>query len=172
MLSFVELGTTVTLASMAAAVVSQGLRNLRHPIPVTVSSYGKEGQPLGRPEAGTWHSPRYGKRYRVGYDVEYVVRGQSFRGRLRDMSRQGWRVRGPISIAPTMTLSLLLHLPGRPAPLIIDEAQVRWVDGAEFGIELTRLCPETAGALSEHLAARFPPASETEPVTLSPCSYN
>ena len=54
-----------------------------------------------------------------------------------------------------------------PQCITIDEAVVRWTDGLEFGVEVTRISPDSAARLSEYLTVHYPP-EEPAPVTRSP----
>jgi hypothetical protein len=56
--------------------------------------------------------------------------------------------------------------------ILIDEAIVRWTDGVEFGVEVTRISPESAAALSDYLIAQYPPEAPAPAYALSPFSYN
>ena len=56
--------------------------------------------------------------------------------------------------------------------ITIEEAVVRWTDGVEFGVEVTRISPDSAGRLSEYLTRLYPPPEPTPAYALSPFSYN
>ena len=56
--------------------------------------------------------------------------------------------------------------------IVIDEVVVRWTDGVEFGVEVTRISPESAAALSDYLITQYPPEAPAPAYALSPFSYN
>jgi hypothetical protein len=56
--------------------------------------------------------------------------------------------------------------------IMIDEAVVRWTDGLEFGVEVTRITPESAARLSDYLTLQFPREDPAPVYALSPFSYN
>jgi hypothetical protein len=68
---------------------------------------------------------------------------------------------------------LVRILSSDPAQCItIDEAVVRWTDGLEFGVEVTRISPESAARLSDYLTLQFPLEEPAPVYALSPFSYN
>jgi hypothetical protein len=56
--------------------------------------------------------------------------------------------------------------------IVIDEVVVRWTDGVESGVEVTRISPESAAALSDYLITQYPPEAPAPAYALSPFSYN
>jgi hypothetical protein len=91
---------------------------------------------------------------------------------LIDMSRQGWRARGTQPVAKGTALSVQVYFSEAAQPITIEEAVVRWTEGLEFGVELTRLSPESAAMLSDYLSAHYPAAELARLCALSPFSYN
>jgi hypothetical protein len=131
-----------------------------------------EDKESGRPSAGAWHTPRQDRRHRVSCRLEYVISNGLAIGTLLDMSRQGWRVKGEQPVAKDSKMTIHAFLSDSPTPTTIEEAIVRWTDGVEFGIELTRISPESARILSDYRAAHFPAPEPTPFFALSPYSYN
>jgi hypothetical protein len=91
---------------------------------------------------------------------------------LVDMSHRGWRAQGrhPVAKGIVMTVEILGSDPAQR--ITIEEALVRWTDGFEFGIEVTRISPESATRLSEYLTMVRPPEEPAPVYALSPFSYN
>ena len=56
--------------------------------------------------------------------------------------------------------------------ITIDEAVVRWTDGEEFGVEVTRISSDAAARLSDYLTKHYPSEVQVPAYTLSPFSYN
>ena len=174
MISLVEFVTLCGAATLSAAGISQGLNCLRHPrsgrSANPVRSSAEDGS--GRPDAGAWHEPRYGKRYRVNCRIQYEVGGTWNEGVLIDMSRQGWRARGAQPVPNGTTLAVQVYFDDCIEPIRIDEALVRWTEGVEFGVELTRISPASAATFSDYLSTHYPVTEPTKAYALSPFSYN
>jgi hypothetical protein len=104
--------------------------------------------------------------------IEYVVDNVRYEGMLVDMSQAGWRGQGrsPLAKGTAMQVQILCSDPAQC--LTIDEAVVRWTDGLEFGVEVTRISPESAAMLSDYLNMHYPPETPPPAYALSPFSYN
>jgi len=172
MISFVELVAICSVATLTAAGATQGWDRLRR------SRVNRSGECVkspadgsGRPSAGAWHEPRHGKRHSVKCPIEYQMGTHSQTGTLIDMSRRGWRATGPSPVLAGTLLSVRVFFPDAAQSVFIEGAVVRWSDGLEFGVELTRISPEDAQVLSDYLSAHYP--MEPSPsYALSPFSYN
>jgi hypothetical protein len=64
----------------------------------------------------------------VMYDGPHVVRSV-------DLSRTGCRIRNTVRVAPGMVIDLLIFPPGEDAPIVIQQAMVRWSGDEGIGIE-------------------------------------
>jgi hypothetical protein len=103
--------------------------------------------------------------------MDYQVGANRHEGMLIDVSRQGWRARGVVPVLAGTILSVRVFLTDDAHAIFVEEAVVRWSDGQEFGVELTRISPESAEVLSDYLSAHYP--MEPAPsYALSPFSYN
>ena len=159
---------------MTAAGASHGFHLLRqsrrHHCDPPCDSRQEQGS--GRPAPGAWHEPRYGKRHAVSCRIEYVVDEVRHEGLLVDMSQGGWRARGrsPLRNGTAMQVHIVCSHPAQC--LTIEEAVVRWTDGLEFGVEVTRISPESAAKLSDYLNMHYPPERQAPAYALSPFSYN
>src|SRR5437867_2587922 len=130
MISLIEFVSICGVATLTAAGASQGWNLLRRP------RGGRSGNPAksrdegsGRPSAGAWHEPRYGKRHLVSSRIEYMVGGQRHEGLLIDMCRHGWHARGDQLLAKGTTMTVQVCLSDASQPITIDEAVVRWTEG-------------------------------------------
>lgn len=174
MISLTGFFTICGVATLSAAGISQGLNCLRQPRPgrsaTPVRSSAENGS--GRPAAGAWHEPRYGKRYSVNCRTRYDVGGMWYEGVLINMSRQGWRVRGTQPVPNDTAISVQVYFDEFSEPIRIDEAVVRWTEGYEFGVELTRISPKSAAMLSNYLSVHYPVTEPDRSYALSPFSYN
>lgn len=173
MISLIEFFSICSVATLTAAGASHGwnlLRRSRGRSEHAVSSSRDDGS--GRPAAGAFHEPRFGKRCCVSCRIEYGEGESRNEAMLIDMSRQGWRARGTQPVAKGTALTVHVYFSDTSQPITIDEAIVRWTEGMEFGVELTRLSPESAAILSDYLSAHYPAAGPAPVYTLSPFSYN
>jgi hypothetical protein len=104
--------------------------------------------------------------------IEYVVEDVRYEGILVDMSQAGWRAQGrsPLRKGTAMLVRILCSHPAQC--LTIEEAVVRWTEGLEFGVEVTRISPESAARLSDYLNLHYPPERQAPAYALSPFSYN
>ncbi|HKT34781.1 MAG TPA: PilZ domain-containing protein [Nitrospira sp.] len=173
MISFVEFMSICGVVSLTAAGVSQGLQRLRR----SRKQHSNKAMNLpcedsGRPAPGTWHEPRYGKRHAVNCRIEYVVDEIRHEGMLVDMARRGWRAQGMHPVANGTAMAVEIFRSDSVQRIVIEEVVVRWSEGVEFGVEVTRISPESAAALSDYLTLQYP-AEEPQPLYgLSPFSYN
>jgi hypothetical protein len=175
MISLIEFVSICAVATLTAAGASQGWERLRRPRVVRseprVSHNDDDG--FGRPSAGRWHEPRYGKRYSVSCRIEYGLDDNWHQGVLFDMSCQGWRAKGMQPVVNGTSMPVKIYFADIPQCIItIEEAVVRWTDGLEFGVELTRISPESAAMLSDYLSSHYPLPEPPQADALSPFSYN
>ena len=174
MINLIEFVTISSVATLTAAGASHGLSLLRQArgIPSKSPARSRHDEESGRPSEGAWHEPRFGTRVPVDCRIEYLFECRQSEGRLVDMSRQGWRVKGlqPVAKGTSMTVQAYFSDSARPIP--IDEAIVRWTEGLEFGVELTRISPESATMLRTYLATNFPTPDPSLTHSLSPYSFN
>lgn len=173
MISLIEFVSICGVATVTAAGASQGLHLLRRSREQSSDQHSPPAQDEtpGRPAAGAWHEPRYGKRHAVTCRIEYVLGTTRHEGMLVDMSQRGWRAqaRQPVPKGSVMTVHILTDA----APCItIEEAVVRWTDGLEFGVEVTRISPDSAAQLSAFLSRHYPAETPSPAYALSPFSYN
>ena len=173
MISFLEFVSICGVASLTAAGVSQGLQRVRRSRKQhsnKVMSLPSEDS--GRPATGAWHEPRYGKRHAVNCRIEYVVDEVRHEGLLVDMARRGWRAQGmhPVAKGTAMTVEIFCSDPVQR--IVIEEVVVRWSEGVEFGVEVTRISPESAATLSDYLTLKYPVEASQPVYVLSPFSYN
>ncbi|HLZ34628.1 MAG TPA: PilZ domain-containing protein [Nitrospira sp.] len=92
-----------------------------------------------------------------------LVQRDKFRhnGSIRDLSAKGCRVESLISPFTGMQVTLLLHIPGEAAPIMIENAAVRWCGSQGIGIEFLIIAQqeqERLGRLIKQLEAKAPAA--------------
>ena len=75
-------------------------------------------------------------RFPVSFSSTLVHKNRfSHAGSVRNISAKGCRVDSIISPFTGMQLTVQLHVPGEPQPILIDNAAVRWSGSAGIGLE-------------------------------------
>lgn len=175
MISLVEFVTIPGMAALSSAGAFHGLnllRQMRGARSGVPKRSGHHDEASGRPSAGAWHEPRYGKRHPVSCRIECADGRDRVEGILLDMSRRGWRARGTQPVARGTTLTVHVYFPDLTQPITVDEAVVRWTEGLEFGVEVTRISLDAASKISDYLPSHSAAQDATRAYTLSPFSYN
>jgi hypothetical protein len=172
MISLMEFVAICGVATLTAAGASRGLYLFRR-----LKGQGThqaerpaEQECSGRPSAGAWHEPRYGKRHTIRCPIRYVLGNERHEGMLTDMSQRGWRAEAVSPMLRGTAMPMQILCSGQP--IMIEEAVVRWTDGMEFGVEVTSMSPEAAARLSEYLTRNYPHEEPQSAYALSPFSYN
>ncbi|MFO0730762.1 MAG: PilZ domain-containing protein [Nitrospiraceae bacterium] len=78
------------------------------------------------------------------------------RGAVINLSSKGCKVESEASVKVGDAMSLIILLPGQPAPASIDLALVRWAKGDCFGLEFISITPADAKRLQEFLVSADP----------------
>jgi PilZ domain len=92
------------------------------------------------------------RRYdRVRVEFSASFSGNSYRatGTVVSLSLFGCRARAAFIVSPEEYLSLLIHVPGSDHPLYVARAEVRWLEGQEFGLEFIHMELNDRRRLSE-----------------------
>ena len=84
--------------------------------------------------------PRVGVRFRVA--LAFAGGRTEGEGEMLNLSEGGCAVKGDKRVPEKAILNLSIYPPGREAPIVIENAAVRWVRGWDFGIEFVSLSPE------------------------------
>ncbi len=85
-----------------------------------------------------------------------LVQRDKFRhkGSIRDLSAKGCRVESLVSPFTGMQVTILLHVPGEPNPIMIENAAVRWCGSQGIGIEFLMIAQPEQDRLG-HLIKRL-----------------
>lgn len=116
------------------------------------------------------------RRVPTNYQVCYTTSSAFLAGVVRDLSLNGFRVRGAAGLSRNAIVMLRLWLPNDAGVLDIDQAIVRWVEEGEFGVQIIALSNEADLRLAlhvEHLlqgGGGVPVASSQAPVGQWRCS--
>ena len=76
--------------------------------------------------------------------VRYRGNGIAGEGMIEDLSLSGSYIIGKTPVSVGMVLALQMFVPGDPEPVLIDRAIVKWVTGAEFGVDFDTSQPKVA----------------------------
>lgn len=109
---------------------------------------------------------RKNQRLKKLVSVRYRTDGINGEGIIKDLALSGSSIIGKVPVTVGMALTLQIFLPGDGVPLQIEQAKVKWVKGAEFGVDFVRLRPEVAAELTSLISALV--AKITWPITTDP----
>jgi hypothetical protein len=76
-------------------------------------------------------TPRFSVQYRTTLSGTERQEGMGF---LHDLSLSGCRVESRVPVRWGVPLELRIHVPGLDWPLMIDAAQIQWMQGHTFGL--------------------------------------
>jgi hypothetical protein len=82
-------------------------------------------------------------------------------GSLRNLSTKGCLVDSIISPFTGMQLTVQLHIPGEPQPILIDNAAVRWSGSAGIGLEFLTVAPQHQDRL-DHMIQQLQPKTSLQ----------
>ena len=82
-------------------------------------------------------------------------------GSVRNLSAKGCRVDSIISLFTGMQLTVQLHIPGEPQPILIDNAAVRWSGSACIGLEFLTVAPLHQDRL-DHMIQQLQPKTSLQ----------
>jgi hypothetical protein len=74
-------------------------------------------------------------------------------GTLCDVSRGGGRVISTIHVHPGESVTLVATLPDGKEAVLVDQAQVCWTHGHEFGLAIRKIAPPDAQRLQSFIRA-------------------
>ena len=80
--------------------------------------------------------PRFRVQFRTTFADTSRLEGK---GLILDLSLGGCRIESPVSVAPSFSLELRIHVPDLEWPIMIEAANVQWVSGLMFGLAFFRL---------------------------------
>jgi PilZ domain len=91
-------------------------------------------------------------RFPIWTSMLYVGKDFAGQGLIRELSRVGCRILGNYPVTPGETMSIRISHPIHPDPFVIEQVEVRWVKGFEFGVTFGPLEKEEADRLYRLLA--------------------
>jgi hypothetical protein len=73
-------------------------------------------------------------------------------GTIFNLSKKGCAIESATSVQIGATITLRLYIPALPQPIEVDEAEVTWSAGQDFGVQFRRLKPPAQERLHGHIA--------------------
>jgi hypothetical protein len=83
-------------------------------------------------------------------------------GRLFNLSKTGCAIESKTAVQRGTVLTLRVHLPSLPLPIAVDQAEVTWTAGNDFGVQFLSLGTRDEARLSQLLAGLQPGTPSTE----------
>ena len=74
------------------------------------------------------------------------------KGTLFNLSRGGGAIESATSVQSGTVLTLRVHLPSLVQPIEVDQAQVTWTAGDDFGVQFLQLGPQERERLNQVIA--------------------
>ena len=82
---------------------------------------------------------RKAPRFPVQFILDFLGQYSVGAGSVSNLSTTGCMVGSDLVVLAGWSLKLHLSLPAQAAPLVVDQAVVRWSRGLEFGVEFLRM---------------------------------
>lgn len=82
-------------------------------------------------------------------------------GTVLDLTHLGWRIAGCMPVKPGMRLTLRIWPPDKPEQVRVEQANVLWVNGCEFAVDVPEMAPNdhlwVTQFLDRNLESAWPP---------------
>jgi len=89
------------------------------------------------------------RRLFVGYPVDFLGNQRVGQGRLFNLSMGGGAIESGTAVQRGTVLTLRVHLPSLPLPIAVDQAEVTWTAGDDFGVQFLSLGTREQARLSQ-----------------------
>ena len=83
-------------------------------------------------------------------------------GKLFNLSLRGGAIESGTAVQRGTVLTLRMHLPHLPQPIAVDQAEVTWTAGEDFGVQFLSLGTRDEARLSQLIAGLQPTTQGTE----------
>src|SRR5262245_6922720 len=81
-------------------------------------------------------TPRIRVQFRITFSATPALEGT---GIILDLSAGGCRVESPLLLTPGVALELRIHVPDLAWPVMVESANVQWVNNQSFGLAFLRM---------------------------------
>lgn len=92
------------------------------------------------------------RRLFVQYPVVFLGNQRVGEGKLFNLSMSGGAIESGMAVQRGTVLTLRLHLPSLPQPIAVDQAEVTWTTGDDFGVQFLSLGTRDEVRLSQLIA--------------------
>ena len=92
------------------------------------------------------------RRLFVHYPISIEGNQGVSQGMLFNLSRGGGAIESPLAVQSGTVLTLRVHLPSLKQPIQVDQAQVTWTAGDDFGVHFVQLGPQERERLNQVIA--------------------
>lgn len=92
------------------------------------------------------------RRLFVQYPVVFLGHQGVGEGRLSNLSMSGAAIESGVAVQRGTVLTLRVHLPSLPQPIAVDQAEVTWAVGEDFGVQFLSLGTRDEARLSQLIA--------------------
>jgi PilZ domain-containing protein len=93
-----------------------------------------------------------GRRLFVQYPVIFLGNQGVGEGRLFNLSRGGCAIESGAAVQRGTVLTLRVHPPSFPQPIAVDQAEVTWTAGEDFGVQFLSLGTRDEARLGQLIA--------------------
>lgn len=104
------------------------------------------------------------RRMFVQYPVDFLGNQGVGEGRLFNLSKNGGAIESGVPVQRGTLLTLRVHLPSLPQPIAVDQAEVTWTAGEDFGVQFLSLGTRDEARLSQLIAGLQQNSHSTEAV--------
>lgn len=102
------------------------------------------------------------RRMFVQYPVDFLGNQGVGEGRLFNLSKNGGAIESGVPVQRGTLLTLRVHLPSLPQPIAVDQAEVTWTAGEDFGVQFLSLGTRDEARLSQLIAGLQQNSHSTE----------
>ena len=102
------------------------------------------------------------RRLFVEYPVVFLGNQGVGDGKLFNLSKSGCAIESKTVVQLGTVLTLRVHPPSAPQPIAVDQAEVTWTAGEDFGVQFLSLGTREEARLSQLVASLIPSAPSTE----------
>ena len=109
------------------------------------------------------------RRLFVQYPISIEGNQGVSKGMLFNLSKGGGAIESTTSVQSGTVLTLRVHLPSLKQPIEVDQAQVTWTAGDDFGVQFLQLGPKERERLNEVIADLLQGIQKHQSHQIRPC---
>ncbi len=109
------------------------------------------------------------RRLFVQYPISIEGNQGVSKGTLFNLSQGGGAIESAISVQSGTVLTLRVHLPSLKQPIEVNQAQVTWTAGDDFGVQFLQLGPQERERLNQVIADLLRGIQKQQSHQIRPC---